>query len=370
MTYRQYPVLILLFAAVLSPLWGQPLQHATALSMDLSCEHSTVITIRDAWPGAEPLQYALVERGAPAPGGDGFEAVIEVPVRRIVSLSSTAIPHIVDLGMTDRLVGVDTGDYIYNAAVHERVTVGTIAEVGSGDSLDVEQIIAVQPDVVVTSVMGFDDPTWQRLTAAGVPVVVLADWRENAPLGRAEWIRLFGALFERDEVALRLFGERSARYAAMAERVDAVAADERPSVLLNAPWQGTWPVPAGESYVARLFADAGADYLWADRPGTGSLFLDLEAVLQRGAAADFWFNLNFGWRAKSDVEALDPRLTVFRPYRTDRMYHYIGRVRRWGANDFWESGAARPDLVLSDLIHVMHPELLPDHDLVYYRRLR
>ena len=180
-----------------------------------------MITIRDAWPGAEPLQYALVERGAPAPVGDEFEAIIEVPVRRIVSLSSTAIPHIVDLGMTDRLVAVDTGDYIYNAEVHDRVTAGTIAETGSGDSLDVEQIIAVQPDVVVTSVMGHDDPTWQRLTAAGVPVVVLADWRENAPLGRAEWIRLFGALFQRDEMALRLFGERSKQYTAVAARTAA-----------------------------------------------------------------------------------------------------------------------------------------------------
>ena len=119
-----------------------------------------------------------------------------------------------------------------------------------------------------------------------------------------------------------------------------------------------------------MFADAGADYLWADRPGTGSIFLDLEAVLQRGASADYWFNLNFGWRAKSDVEALDPRLTAFRPYRIDRMYHYIGRVRPWGANDFWESGAARPDLVLSDLVHIMHPNCFPDHDPVYYRRLR
>lgn len=342
---------------------------AANLEIDRSCEHTTTVTVENAWPGARPHRYALYDRSTPAPDSEPFAAVVAVPVRRIVSLSSTAIPHIRDLGMIGRIVAVDTGDYIYDEELHRRIAAGQVVEVGSNESLDVERIIATRPDVVVASAIGPDDPTIERLQAASIPVIVLADWRENDPIGRMEWIRLFGALFGRADGAERIVVERTRRYHALAAEVAAVPAEERPAVMVNAPWQGSWPVPAGDSYVARLLSDAGAHYLWADQVGTGSVFLDLEAVMQRAATAEVWVNLNFGWRTKRDVVDADPRLSAFAPYRTGAMYHYIGRVRPWGANDYWESGAARPDIVLADLIRIFHPHLLPDRKLVYYRRI-
>lgn len=344
-------------------------EFSSSLEIDDGCEPLTVVTVRDAWPGAEPLRYALVSPGAPVPDGDRFDGVISVPVQRVVALSTTVIPHFRDLGVVDRLVGVDLAEHVYDDEVYRRVGRGDVAAVGSAESLNLERVVAARPDLIVTSAMGRDDPTLVRLASSGIPVVVLADWREVSPLGRAEWIRLFGALFGRRAEADRLFRERVGRYEEISGRVAAVPEGERPSVFANAPWQGTWPVPGGDSYIATLFADGGGRYLWADSPGTGSRFLDLEAVLQRAVNGDFWFNLNFGWVSREDARRLDSRLTVFKAYRTGQMYHYNRRVRPWGANDFWESGAARPDVVLADLVRIMHPELLPDHELVYYRRL-
>lgn len=344
-------------------------EFSSSLEIDAHRRSPTVVTVRNAWPGAKPLRYALVDKGETVPERDGFDGVISVPVERVVALSTTVIPHFRDLGMVDRLVGVDTADYIYDDTVYQRLNDGDVVAVGSAESLNLERVIAAQPDLLVTSAMGRDDPTLARLASSDIPIVVLADWREVSPLGRAEWIRLFGVLFGKQEEADRLFRERVERYRRTVERASTVPESRRPTVFANAPWQGSWPVPGGDSYIATLFSDAGGEYLWADSPGTGSLFLDLEAVLQRAIDGDFWFNLNFGWVSREDALQLDSRLAAFRAYQTGHMYHYNRRVRPWGANDFWESGAARPDIVLADLVKIMHPQLLPDHTLVYYRRL-
>ena len=343
--------------------------NAVNLTVDRRGDHTSIVTVVDAWPGSDPFRYAVVQPGAPALNNDDFSGVIEAPVRRVISLSSTLLPHIFDLGMIDTLVAVDNGDYIYNEEIHSRIEAGTIQEIGSAETLDIERVIALQPDIVLLSVIGDNDPTLRRLTAAGISTIVIADWRETTPLGRAEWLRLFGLIYGRRTTADTLFRERADRYRSVAARVADVPEEERPTVLLNAPWQGAWPVPRGESYVARLFADAGGTYLWNDMAGTGTRFLDFEVVLQRGVHADFWFNLNFGWRRRSDAVEYDSRLAAFDAYQRRRMFHYVARTRAWGANDFWESGAVRPDVVLADLAHILHPDLLPDHSLVYYTRL-
>ena len=333
----------------------------------------TVVTISDAWEGARRLRYLLIERGAERDAGrpEGeFDGVIEVPLERIASLATPAIAHLADLDALETVVAVDNGEYIYNERLRRRLTDGTVPEVGSGSSFNLERLLLMRPQLVVLSIMGPDDPTAKRLDSVGIPVLPLADWREQSPLGRAEWVTLFGSLLGKETEAEELFEPRASRYLEIAELTAGEVTGDRPEVLTNAPWQGSWPVPAGDSYVARLFAAAGGEYLWAERGGTGSLFLDLEVVLRRGADADVWINLNHGWKSRDDALATDPRLASFRAFRTNEMYHHNRRLRPSGANDFWESGATRPDLVLSDIVRILHPALLPDHELVYYKRLK
>ena len=378
-SYRSGPRAVALALLVLSLLPALSAQESwlaapgTTRSLDFYvCEHGITVDVLDAWPGAAPQSYTLVRHDDPVPEAPLVDAVIRVPARRIVSLATPVLAHLEALDAAGRLVGIDSGDYVYSAEIRRRVANGEITELGAGAQLDLERLIALQPDVVLMSVYAPDDPTLARIRAAGIPVVVFADWREADPLARAEWVRLVGLLVERDRTARRIMDTRRGAYAELRERVaDALEADggPRPTVMTNAPWQGSWPVPAGESYMARLLADAGARYLWAETEGSGSVFLDLEAVLGRAADADLWINGNAGWRSLADLRASDPRLTAFAPYRRATVYHYNRRVRDSGANDFWESGATRPDLLLADLVRILHPGILPDHELVYYRRL-
>ena len=343
------------------------LRHATNLQI-APISGGVEIAIPEPWAGGAPIRYAVMT-GAHEPDAGGHQAVIRATPQRVVVMATPVIAHLRDLGLLDALVAVDNGDYIFDETVRRRIADGRVSVVGGGAELDLERLVALRPDLVLLSALGPDDAAVRRFQAVGVPVVVVADWREQTPLGRAEWILVLGSLFGRMDEAEAIFAERERDYLRLRDIASEVSPADRPRVMANGPWQGSWPVPAGDSYMARLFADAGGRYLWDDLSGAGSHFLDLESVLDRAGDADVWVNLNFDWRTRADVLRTDSRLALFRPFAAGRMYHHDLRVNAAGASDFWESGATRPDLVLADLVSIVHPDLLPDHERVFYRRL-
>lgn len=337
-----------------------------------------LLTVKRPWPGAQrPLRYALLPRNA-ATAGDGRAAshadirlppdavVIKTPIRSIATFSASFVAPLEILGVSESWLGHDRPERVYAGWARRRVEQGKVARLGEQADADIERLLTVGPDLVMINEYEPAGPLFARLAAAGLPVLVSGDWLEASPLGRAEWIKVFGLLYDRWDRATAVFREVEANYLDLA--AIGAAAAERPTVLSNAPFGGTWSVPAGESYTARLFRDAGADYLWANSAGTGALHLDLEQVFVQARQADVWINPG-AWRTLADGERQDPRLGAFTAFREGRVFNFDNRTAAGGGNDFFESGPYRPHVVLADLISILHPQLLPDHRLYYYRRV-
>src|SRR5690606_23480458 len=100
----------------------------------------------------------------------------------------------------------------------------------------------------------------EKLPRFGIPVVMVAEYMETDPLGKAEWIKFMGAFFGREELAERKFAEIEAQY--LEVKTLAAQAEGKPTVFTGLPWKGDWFVSGGNSFQARLFKDAGAFYLW------------------------------------------------------------------------------------------------------------
>jgi iron complex transport system substrate-binding protein len=232
--------------------------------------------------------------------------------------------------------------------------------------LDLEALLALQPDLVFATSIGSPElDVLALLDRSGLPYVVDAAWTEPTPLGRAEWLKFTAAFFDREAEANRLFDQIAARYEEIAALGRSV--EKRPTVLVGTPFQGTWHVSGGAAYQAKLIADAGGDYLWADDPTTGAISLDFETVYARGIAADVWIH-PYGWSSLADGLRADERMTDFASFRSGRVYNNDARTNGTGGNDYWETGSLRPDLILADLLEIFHPELI-DHELVFHRKL-
>lgn len=196
-------------------------------------------------------------------------------------------------------------------------------------------------------------------------MVVVAEWMEESPKGRAEWLRFLGAFVGAEPRADSLYRDIARRYDSVRTRL--AATTHRPKVVIGSNWSGVWHVPAGQSYVAMFLRDAGAAYPWNGIPGAGSVPMGVERVVLGGHDAEIWLHPGQA-KTREAVIAMDPRNDVFRPLATGRVFNFNRRVNKAGGNDYWESGVVRPDRVLADLGAILQPQR-GDTEMTYYTRL-
>lgn len=327
-----------------------------------------ILTVQEPWPGAgSSRRYVLYPRGSTLPQGIKADRFIQYPVQRVVTYSTTYISALEALDALDAIVGVDSAGYVYSPALRQRIAAGQIAETSRNWMPDIERLIALKPDVIFNFGLGNEWDTFPKMQEAGLPVVLLGEWAEQDPLARASWIVFIGAFFDREKAALQKFEAITTAYDQLKTR--AAAAATRPKVLVNGPFGGVWSVSGGQSYMARLLADAGAEYLWADTRETGGINLSVEAVFPRALTADVWLNPAYGIRTLADVRTLDPRFAALPVVQKGAVWNNDLRMSPGGGNDYFESAVLQPHLVLADLIAILHPELMPGHRFVYYRKI-
>jgi len=329
-----------------------------------------LLTLLNPWRGSEQkFQYLLVQCGTPAPDGYVDIPVLEVPVRKVAALTTTVLPHLQQLALLDRLVAVEKFELINTSEVRQMIEDGALQEAGSGASVNTETLIDLDPRLIVTFAYGNPEyDTHPKLLEAGLPVALTAGYMETTPLGRSEWLKVTALFFNREEAADQIFGEMAARYAEMAELASKV--EERPTVLVGIPRRDSWRVPGGNSYFARYIADAGGDYLWRADDSTGSIPLSMESVFEQAVDVDIWLANTGTWFAAADILAADERYASLAAVQHGSVFSNNAKLNEWGGNDYWETGVANPHLVLADLIKILHPDLLPEHDLIWFHQLQ
>lgn len=346
------------------------IHHARGFSIRYVNNYKILSIISPFEQTSDTVQYALVQRGTPHPKGYTPGQIIEIPLRSLVAMSSMHVGLIDFLEADELLVGLGNLKYVSAPKVIERIKAGKIKEVGQGQTINEEQLITMHPDLL----MAMGSPVarmdrYRTLRDAGVPVLINSEWVETTPLGRAEWVKLMAALTNKETLVNKKFAEVEKEYNRLSALTRTVAM--KPSILSGMNSKDAWFVPDGDSYMTRFFLDAGGRYHWSDRKATGSLPLNFETVYPVALDADIWLNVGISdVNSKQDILAKDARYADFKAFKLGQVFNYGKRINSRGSNDFWESGAVNPHLVLADLIKIVHPDLLPKHELVYYKQLK
>jgi iron complex transport system substrate-binding protein len=342
-----------------------------SLSSGFSIEYREgykLVSVAKPWPGAKrSFTYILYPRGEPRPAGPAADRYIETPLRRVVTFSTTYLPQIAAIGGADSVVGVDTAAFVNTPEIRARIASGKTFETTRNWSPDLELILALTPDAIFSYGMGNEWDSHPKLAEAGLPVVIDGDWNEPDPLARAQWIVFIAAFYDKEDEAASIFERIAAEYRGI--KALAAAAKERPTVLVNGPFQGTWTVSGGESYMARFISDAGGAYLWADDRSGAGLTLSVEAVYERGLRAGVWLNPALHVERTADLLAMDSRFGDIPAVVSANVWNNTLRMSPGGGNDYFESSIINPDKVLADLVKIFHPDLLADRPFTYYKRV-
>ena len=325
---------------------------------------STILKTKRPWQGAEGEETALfiARGGEPTPAGFKGQTV-KAGARRIVCMSSSYVAMLSELKAVGRIVGLSCRTYVTNDSVAARGA--AIAEVGYEGNIDYETLVAVAPDLVLLYGVNGLSAMEAKLRELGIPFVYMGDYLEENPLGKAEWLVPVAEILDERAAGEAVFNALVPRYEALQSLVDSV--EDRPAVMLNAPYGDSWFMPADGSYVVRLIRDAGGRYLYERNRGTRSEPVDMETAMRLLAEADVWCNVN-GLADMADLKRRLPNTAAVNCVRAGRVYADDRRLNAAGGNDYWESGIMHPDWVLRDWIKILHPELVPE-DFVYYRRL-
>lgn len=327
-----------------------------------------LLEVKQPFPkSTETFTYLLAEKGATIPKGIDYNQKIQIPVHKVIVTSTTHIPSLVILDEANTLVGFPHLDFISSPKIRKRIDAGKVAELGENTHLNTEIVLSLQPDVLIGFSMKTNNKTYNIISKSGIPVVYNGDWNEQTPLGKAEWIKFFGAFYNKLDQASKLFNSVEGSYLA-AKRL-AKKAETSPTVLAGAMFKDVWYLPAGDSWAAKFFADANADYLYKNSPGTGSLSLSVESVLNKAQQADFWISPG-GFTSYQEMSNHSPHYKKFEAFQQKSICTYGRTKGETGGVLYFELGPNRPDLVLKDLIHIFHPELLPNYENTFYKPLK
>ncbi|MCF0071383.1 ABC transporter substrate-binding protein [Dyadobacter sp. CY261] len=345
------------------------IHHARGFNIQYFKDFKLVSIINPFGGNGDTLQYILQRPGAKAPEGYPRAQRIEIPVKSLAVMSSMHVGLLGFLDSENVLTGLGSLQYVYAPKVIEMIKAGKVVGVGRDQGLNDEKLIEMQPGVVMTvGNPGGKMDHYQVLKEAGIPVLINSEWVEQTPLARAEWVKLMAALLDKEALVNEKFGKVESEYQRLATL--AQKATKKPTVLSGLNTKDAWFLPGGNSYMARFFRDAGADYPWNERPETGSLPLSFEAVYPFALKADYWLNVGFDSHdTRKSIITQDARYADFNAMRGGKVYSYNRLVSDQGSNDFFESGSVNPHTVLADMIHIFHPDLLPNHQLVYYKQL-
>ena len=341
--------------------------YAEGFSVEIF-ENYKIITLKNPWPGSEKtFRYLLTKDKSKIENKEEYDAVVQIPVKRMVVTSTTHIPSLEMLDEAETLVGFPNLNYISSENTRSLIDQGKILELGKNEDLNTEILIELSPDVVVGFAMDNNNSAFSAIQKAGIPVLFNSDWTEVSPLGKAEWIKFFGLLFDKQEEADSMFAQIEMDY--LDAKAIASNATNTPTVISGAMYRDIWYMPQGDSWAAQFIADAKGDFIWKETKGTGSLSLNLESVIDKGKDADIWLGpAQFG--SLQEIKESSNAYTQFKAFKTGEVYSYSLKQGATGGSIYFELAPNRPDLVLKDIIKILHPELLVEHDLYFFEKLK
>lgn len=324
----------------------------------------TVVSVADPWDTAKVLQnYILVPAENPLPHKLPQGTVIRTPIKNAIMYTVVHTAVLEQLGALDAVKGICESQYLTSRKAKEAIASGRITDCGMATSPNVEKIMEIGGEIIIAS--PFEHGGYGQVEKLGIPIFESADYMETHPLGRVEWIRVYGMLSGREAQADSLINATVENYNSLKDL--AAGAVERPRIMVERKYGSSWFIPGGASYMAMMYNDAGADYIFRDNPETGSVPYSFESVYDRGLDADIWVLKYTSDRQMTYADLKGEYLPYsdFAPFKNRRIY-----TCNTSETAYYEYISIHPDRILADLVHIFHPELMPDHKPLCYRAMQ
>lgn len=292
--------------------------------------------------------------------------VVTKPSRRFVCTTALQLGNFEVLGLEDKIVAMNHLKNLFSSKIKSQVADGSTVMVGKEGNFDLEKILASSPDYIFVSASKHGG--FESLKSCGIPLVSHHGYKESNPLGQAEWIKLVGLLTGETRRANAVFDDIENKYNTLKKEIARKKSGRKlPTVASGRQFRDGWYMVGGNSYMAQIFKDAGAEYIMRDNKLSGGVTLDFEAVYSKVVHADFWqtdgtFNGEFGL---ADLAAEDERYATLDAFKSGRVVFC-----NLSKTPYRELAGVQPHLLLADFVKAFHPDILPHYTPMYYKLIK
>lgn len=322
-----------------------------------------IIKIKNPWQGAQNIESSIYITSNESNVPKSFEGQILAKIpNRIICTSTSHIAILDALGATKKIVGVSGKNYISNKYICENND--KIVDIGYDGNINYELLIASKPDLVLLFGVNGANSMESRLKELNIPFMYIGEYLEESPLGKSEWLIPISELVGETEKGKQIFDEISNKYNTLKNTVDKDS--YHPLVMLNVPYGDSWFMPSSTSYAAQLIEDAGGEYIYQKDTSNQSKAIDIEEAYTLVSKSDYWLNVGM-INNLTELTNLYPKFSNVSSVKNKKVYNNTKRNNANGGNDYWESGIVHPDLILNDLIQILHSE--KSNNLYYYKQL-
>ena len=292
----------------------------------------------------------------------------KLPFQKAMLLNSSLIGFFSELNLENKITGVSSPEYIFSEKIHQLIKENKILNIGNEQKYDIEKILSNKPDVIFTNYVPNFANTYDILKNNGIEVIFLDEFLEQNPLEKSKYLLLFGKLFGEEEKAEKAFKNIEDNY----KKIQNLASKSKtkPNILCNEMYGSQWFLPGGKSFVSTLINDAGGNYILKDNKESSSVPLSFEEVFIKSENVDYWINIS-PHRNKKELLTLNQNYSKMKVFNSGKLY-MINNREKDGANDYFETGVVRCDLVLRDYFKIFHPEnvTFQSQPLMYMKELK
>jgi iron complex transport system substrate-binding protein len=282
---------------------------------------------------------------------------------RLACLSTTHLPFLETLNTPEKAVGVGFAEYLFDEKSKARIDSGDLVNLTAAGKLDFETVVSLAPEALLVYYYGNEDFT--RYEQSGIKVIPINEYAEAHPLGRVEWIKVFGLLTGNYSNAITEFNKIDSSYKALVNSIPEMT--KKPVVFTGSFYKGKWAAPGGDSFIAKFISDAGALYAFADYPGNDNINLDFETVLTMIAGADYFGKVIYRESGvlRNDFLEEQNRFELLKAFDDSHLFYC-----NTATTDYFGRGIMEPHLMLQDLIGIFHPEIASPYKAVYFHPLK
>lgn len=301
--------------------------------------------------------------GIDMPSNEACSLTITSEINKIIVFSATHVYMLDTLNALDRVIGFSESHYTANQKLLNKIDQGKVKLYGEFETCDLEALVMSGAELIIISGGMDQSEKIEQLNKAGIVVLQNFEWLEKSPLGRAEWIKFFGAITGNSRLADSIFDGIKTNYNELKLHAKADST-ELANFLYGFGGSAGWYVPGGRSFMALLFDDAGISYPWGKNNELGGVNKSYESIALKSKNAHIW--ISPGFSSKKDILTADNRFSEFQAFKNGSIYNYDKRVGSNGTTEFWEKSVLRCDLLLSDFINMKKAK---DGELYFFRKL-